>query len=217
MACPAEVMVDGRRFSNAGGLALGDVPFSTDFTRSCNTAFVALADDLPAAALPDAARSFGLGVDGTSASGPLAARCRPRRRRRAGRCCHRAGEDACQSAGDGSRRGDGPVRPVPSTRAAARSGTSDGAPVAPLDAHVADTLRSLMLRTVQEGTASALRRPATPVAAKTGTAEFGTETPPRTHAWMIGYRGEMAFAVLLEDRGAGGADAGPWRPSSSGA
>jgi cell division protein FtsI/penicillin-binding protein 2 len=87
--------------------------------------------------------------------------------------------------------------------------SSDGAPVAPLDAHVADTLRSLMLRTVQEGTASALRRPGTPVAAKTGTAEFGTETPPRTHAWMIGYRGEMAFAVLLEDRGAGGADAGP--------
>ncbi len=47
------------------------------------------------------------------------------------------------------------------------------------------------------------------MAAKTGTAEFGAETPPRTHAWIIGYRGELAFAVLLEDGGAGGADAGP--------
>lgn len=45
--------------------------------------------------------------------------------------------------------------------------------------------------------------------AKTGTAEFGGEGESRTHAWMVGFRGDVAFAVFLEGGGAGGADAGP--------
>lgn len=47
--------------------------------------------------------------------------------------------------------------------------------------------------------------------AKTGTAEFGTDKPPRTHAWMIGYQddSQLAWSVLLEDGGSGGKDAGP--------
>jgi cell division protein FtsI/penicillin-binding protein 2 len=50
------------------------------------------------------------------------------------------------------------------------------------------------------GTASALADvPGEPVHAKTGTAEYGTETPPRTHAWTVGFQGNVAFAVLVEE------------------
>ena len=33
--------------------------------------------------------------------------------------------------------------------------------------------------------------------------------PPQTHAWFAGYQGDVAFAVLVEDGGFGGAVAAP--------
>ncbi len=44
---------------------------------------------------------------------------------------------------------------------------------------------------------------------KTGTAEFGSDNPPKTHAWFIGYRGNLAFAVIVEGGGVGGRVAAP--------
>ena len=44
---------------------------------------------------------------------------------------------------------------------------------------------------------------------KTGTAEFGNGNPPHTHAWFIGFRGNLAFAVIVEDGGVGGRVAAP--------
>jgi cell division protein FtsI/penicillin-binding protein 2 len=74
----------------------------------------------------------------------------------------------------------------------------------------ADALRTLMRAVVTEGTASVLRDvPGEPVSGKTGTAEFGTEVPPRTHAWFTGFSGDLAFAVLVEDGGFGGRVAAP--------
>ncbi|HEV2886721.1 MAG TPA: hypothetical protein VGX49_07420, partial [Jatrophihabitans sp.] len=32
---------------------------------------------------------------------------------------------------------------------------------------------------------------------KTGTAEFGTDTPPKSHSWFAGVRGDLAIAVFL--------------------
>lgn len=62
------------------------------------------------------------------------------------------------------------------------------------------TVRELMRLVAIDGTASALADvPGQPVHAKTGTAEYGTEVPPRTHAWTVGFQGEVAFAVLIED------------------
>ena len=63
---------------------------------------------------------------------------------------------------------------------------------------------------VTRGTGTALRDvPGAPVAGKTGTAEYGDEVPPRTHAWFTGFSGDLAFAVLVEDGGFGGATAAP--------
>ena len=68
-----------------------------------------------------------------------------------------------------------------------------------------------MLRSVvTEGTATALAgAPGGPVFGKTGTAEFGTATPPKTHAWFTGYQGDIAFAVLVEEGRSGGSVAAP--------
>jgi cell division protein FtsI/penicillin-binding protein 2 len=53
---------------------------------------------------------------------------------------------------------------------------------------------------VTEGTASALAAvPGAAVSGKTGTAEYGTAVPPRSHAWFTGWRGDLAFAVFVQD------------------
>src|SRR5690606_9889489 len=74
----------------------------------------------------------------------------------------------------------------------------------PMDPGHAATLQELMRLVVAQGTGTRARLPGAPVAGKTGTAEFGTESPPRTHAWFIGFRGDLAVAVVVEDGGFGG-------------
>jgi cell division protein FtsI/penicillin-binding protein 2 len=62
---------------------------------------------------------------------------------------------------------------------------------------------------VTSGTGTAANVPGQPVFGKTGTAEFGNANPPSTHAWFIGFRGDLAFAVLVEGGGVGGSVAAP--------
>jgi cell division protein FtsI/penicillin-binding protein 2 len=66
----------------------------------------------------------------------------------------------------------------------------------------------MMRETVVSGTAEGLADSGE-VHAKTGTAEYGIEEPPRTHAWLVGYRGDIAFAVIVEDGGSGADTAVP--------
>jgi cell division protein FtsI/penicillin-binding protein 2 len=126
--------------------------------------------------------------------------------------------DAGGSGGSGAGRtgsdGSGPSG-GPSTSAgpdASSSNDSGGVEPArspdPLDAKVAATLRTLMRQVVTQGTAADAGLPAG-VAGKTGTAEFGTGDPLPTHAWFIGFRGDLAFAVIVEDGGVGGRVAAP--------
>jgi cell division protein FtsI/penicillin-binding protein 2 len=44
---------------------------------------------------------------------------------------------------------------------------------------------------------------------KTGTAEYGTANPPRSHAWFAGVQGDLAFAVFLYDGATDGGSAVP--------
>ena len=64
---------------------------------------------------------------------------------------------------------------------------------------------------VTKGTATAAMSgaPGSPVYGKTGTAEYGTGNPPATHAWFIGWQGNVAFAVLVEDGKSGATVAAP--------
>jgi len=198
-------------FANFEGEVLGAPPFAIDFARSCNTAFVGLADRVTSNELTQAARAFGIG---TRLRLPVAAS---------------TGEapttsDAVEHAADMIGQGRVLVTPLGMALAAAAVASgqwhpprlvtkpgqppSAGMPPALPRAVTAD-LRQLMRDVVTQGTGTAADLPGVPVYGKTGTAEFGAGTPPPTHAWFIGYRGDVAFAVLIEGGGVGGQAAAP--------
>jgi cell division protein FtsI/penicillin-binding protein 2 len=204
--CPGTLSVDGKQFKNAEDEVLGDQPFRVDFAHSCNTAFVGSAKRITPAQLSAAARDLGyttyeLGVDAFGGGAPPT-------------------DDAVTHAAQVI--GQGKVLASPLSVAMSAAAVADGrmrpprllmeeGALTPEDAipQAAD-LRALMRAVVTEGTATVLRDvPGEPVSGKTGTAEFGTQVPPQTHAWFAGYSGDLAFAVLVEDGGFGGAVAAP--------
>jgi len=74
---------------------------------------------------------------------------------------------------------------------------------------VLPTLQSFMAGVVRRGTGQAAAVAGRDVFGKTGTAEFGNTDPAPTHAWFVGYSGNIAFAVLVEGGGVGGRVAAP--------
>lgn len=79
-----------------------------------------------------------------------------------------------------------------------------------LTAEEAAALREMMAAVVTVGGAQLLADiPGEPVLAKTGTAEFGTEDPPRTHAWVVALQGDLAVAVFVEEGERGSISGGP--------
>lgn len=206
VACPATVTVSGKSFKNAEAEQLGAVPFRTDFAQSCNTAFVGSAGKVSGAQLQAAAADVGytaydLGVGASGGDVPDAT-------------------DPVEHAAD--MIGQGKVLASPLAVAVSAATVASGAlhpprllvaapalPVGPALPQVA-TLQELTRLVVTSGTGTALRDvPGDPVAGKTGTAEFGSQVPPQTHAWFAGYSGDLAFAVLVADGGFGGAVAAP--------
>jgi len=94
--------------------------------------------------------------------------------------------------------------------ASAESSTSTDVDPVELDASAVKTLRTLMRKVVTGGTATALDSvPGGDVYGKTGTAEYGSDNPPKTHGWFTGYQGDIAFAVVVEDGGFGAESAVP--------
>lgn len=215
VACEGEAAVGGRRFTNAGDLALGAVPFTAAFAHSCNTTFVSLAAErLAPDVLPEAARWFGLGGDHTLGVGAFAGEVPTP---------HDEVDLAATAIGQG-RVLASPLAMADVAATAARGGhltprlvlkpdPDDPAGAGPLPPEVdPEVLASLMRGVVTSGSGTALAGvPGPPVHGKTGTAEYGTDTPPRTHAWFIGYQGDLAFAVLVAETedGSGGAVAAP--------
>jgi cell division protein FtsI/penicillin-binding protein 2 len=210
--CPKETTVGGRRFGNFEDEVLGRVPFSSAFAHSCNTAFVRLAAQrLDGEELGAAAGRFGFGVEPAPGIPAVTSRVPP-------------AADQADLAAEGFGQGRVTASPLQMAMVAAtaaegqlhsprlvdgQDGAGDGgqAPGA-LDRGVADTLRRLMRLVVTEGTARSAGLPAG-TAGKTGTAEFGSGGPLPTHAWFIGFRGDLAFAVVVEDGGVGGRVAAP--------
>ena len=74
----------------------------------------------------------------------------------------------------------------------------------------AAALADMMRAVVTSGHAGFLAEvPGGPVGAKTGTAEFGDENPPKTHAWIVATHGDLAVAVFVEEGGLGATTSGP--------
>jgi cell division protein FtsI/penicillin-binding protein 2 len=89
-------------------------------------------------------------------------------------------------------------------------GVKNNAPVAPIAPAVDGALHDFMSAVVQSGgTGTAAAVPGRQVFGKTGTAQFGNTDPAPTHAWFVGYSGNIAFAVLVEGGGVGGRVAAP--------
>lgn len=210
--CPATAAVAGRAFRNVDGFVLGAVPFSQDFAQSCNTAFVGLSSRLAPGDLTEAGNSVGLGgawsVGAPAFSGDVPGE-----------------ESAVELTAATIGQGRVLVSPLAMAHVAAtiaRGGwTAPKLVIEPMpeatseempepDTERLKTVSELMRLVATEGSAIALADvPGQPVHAKTGTAEYGTEVPPRTHAWTIGFQGNVAFAVMIEDGTSGSGAAVP--------
>lgn len=83
----------------------------------------------------------------------------------------------------------------------------------PLGPERADELRDMMIRVVQQGTATGLAIPGYEVGGKTGTAQLGQDTED-THAWIIGFAGtpgeesQVAVAVFVKAQPGAGTQTG---------
>ena len=207
-SCPPNVTVDGKPFHNAEG----DSPAATvraAFAESCNTAFINLAvDHLQAASLPTVASQFGLGSTvrpGLAAFGGSV----PAPADKAALAATAIGQagvvvSPLDMAAVAAAVDTGSVR-APRLVAGADDDSAAAKPVPP---NVVADLQSMMADVVATGTAAGTGLPPG-THAKTGTAEYGTGTPQPTDAWLIGYRGDIAFAMVLQATGNGGPTDGP--------
>lgn len=224
VACPEFATVDGKTFHNYNHEVLGTVPFHRDFAQSCNTAFIGLSSRLGPSDLAQAAASLGVGVPWTVGTPAFSGNVP-------------TGETGVNLAAAAFGQGQVTVSPLAMAVAAASiahggtvtphlvlsasptgtSGTSASASssasavtASPVEPAQAATIASLMREVVTSGTGTVLNGlPGGPVAAKTGTAEYGTANPPQTHAWMVGFQGGIAFAAFVHDGATGAGTAGP--------
>lgn len=202
IACPNEVTVGGRTITNAESQELGDVPFAMAFVNSCNTAFVQLSQDLSSTALREAAARFGigaewaLGLDAFSGDVPETG-------------------DVVDLAAAAIGQGRNLVSPLAMAGVAAtvanggfpglslvvEPAPDGGADATELPGDQSALLQELTRGVVERGTGTVMQdTPGGPVHGKTGTAEFvGDDGELRTHAWFVGYQGDLAFAVVATD------------------
>lgn len=208
--CPQTITIDGRVFANAENEVLGLIPFRSAFAHSCNTAFVGATVDLSPDALNQAGLEFGLGSDVAT-----------------GIPSFLGSVPVSDSSVDlaAAAFGQGRVLFSPLSAAVMAATAADGTYRSPrlitsplpgpqvstaLEPNAASTLRALMRAVVTEGTGRAVAGVSgLPVSGKTGTAEFGNDNPPRSHAWFVGYQGNLAFAAFVEAGEFGGSTAAP--------
>lgn len=201
--CPGVATIGTRTVKNEG-FELGATNLQTAFARSCNTTFGKLALDLPADGLKKAADELGLNADYEI----------PGIKTELGKVEPAASKDEQVEDGFGQGR----------IQASALGGTLMAATVAsgkaitprlwhdlettvvkgysPPPSSVLGEVRKLMRAVVQSGTGRAAAS-AGNVFGKTGTAQFGDGK--QATGWFVGYRENVAFAVVLENSN----DSGP--------
>jgi cell division protein FtsI/penicillin-binding protein 2 len=202
--CPPTATIDGRTFHNFDNEQLGTTDLLHAFAISCNTTFALLATQrLTGPALASMARA--LGFNSTPSLGIPAALGH-----------FTTPHQSVDMAADAFGQGTDLVNPL--SQAAEAAAIEDGTWRAPLlvlnpappqtarprklSSALLGTLRPMMRAVVTKGTAAGVGFPPG-VYGKTGTAEYGSGSNPPSHAWFIGYRGDLAFAVLVEGGGVG--------------
>ncbi|WP_214408668.1 penicillin-binding transpeptidase domain-containing protein [Sphaerisporangium fuscum] len=202
--CPASYTIpNARSFTNDGGADRGTVSLTMAFAHSCNTTFVQQTyehlrgDQLRA----EAADRFGF----REKTGLSTCRIQPPKD------LDELGADAI---------GQNSVQASPLCMAEVAAAVASGVwrpalmtdtppagspPEVPLDQGVLDGVRAMMGAVVTKGTAAQAGLPSG-TAGKTGTAEVKGAS---SHAWFVGYRGSLAFAVLVQNGGSGPGVAAP--------
>ncbi|HET6291069.1 MAG TPA: penicillin-binding transpeptidase domain-containing protein [Amycolatopsis sp.] len=197
VACQGSEQIGTRTLKNDNGFDLGTVSLKTAFAASCNTTFGRLAGQLPADGLAKAASQFGLNADFEIPG--LATEI-----------------GKVESSGSGDEQveagiGQGRVQVSPLGAALMAATVATGKPVVPKlwqgletkvnagyqapPAGVVNQVRAMMREVCTTGTAKALKGSGA-VFGKTGTAQFGSGAD--ANGWFVGYRGDVAFAVMLE-------------------
>lgn len=192
--CPGRIVIGERSVPNYNEFSLGDVSMSTAFTRSCNTSFAKLASEMGPDDLTSAAAMFGIGPEYTVTGLPTESGSVP------------PAPDLVQRTEDGF--GQGKVLVSTFGMALAAATVAHGSTPVPrliqgedttiegerpaVDPAVVDGLRGMMRSVVTSGTADRIADQGE-VYGKTGEAEVDGGS----HAWFVGYRGDLAFATLV--------------------
>ena len=210
VACPQTLVVGGRTFSNSHEMVLGDAPLHVDFAKSCNTAFASLAPKLGPDGLAKTATTLGVGAPWDLGVDAFAGKVS-------------SGGSETEQAAAAFGQGTTIVSPIAmagATAAVARGQwkqptlVTEPAPAKPaadgpqLKPTAVEPLRAMMREVVTAGTADALKR-IDGLHGKTGTAEYDSNDLAKTHSWFIGFKGDIAFAVFVENGGLGSAAAVP--------
>lgn len=218
VGCPATTTVGGRSFHNFHHEDFGTVSLRDAFAHSCNTTFARLAvDRLGQRRLAEVAAQFGFNAP-VVAGLPAVRAAFPANEDETSLAAAAFGQgrdltsplnmaSVAAAAADGEWRSPRVVSTALASRAVDAQGRRPEPPHRVQPA-VTRALHTLMPAVVSEGTASGVSFPSG-TAGKTGTAEFGTGANPPTHAWFIGYRGDLAFAVIVEGGGTGAEAAAP--------
>ncbi len=218
--------------------SLGSVSLRDAFAHSCNTAFINAHDAVSQAQLESAATSLGVAVEAPALGAAAFLGSVPGEAEGTEHAASMIGQGkvllsplaAAVMAGsvakgapvapqlvlnpDAGAAGSA-ATPAPSPAEQAATPTVSAEPPAaasgtPVTAAEAASLADMMRAVVTSGHAGFLAEvPGAPVGAKTGTAEFGTDDPPKTHAWIVAVHGDLAVAVFVEDGGLGATTSGP--------
>jgi hypothetical protein len=202
--CPPTVNIGGRTFHNFDNEKLGTTSLLNAFAVSCNTTFAMLASQhLNGQALRSMAGEFGFNQKPALGIPAVLGR-------------FSTPHQPVDLAADAFGQGTDLVNPL--SQAAEAAAIQDGTWRPPqlvispapqqsaeprkLSSALLSALRPMMRAVVTRGTAAGVGFPPG-VYGKTGTAEYGSGSNPPSHAWFIGYRGNLAFAVLVEGGGVG--------------
>ena len=202
VACPPVLQFNGLPLPNDKNEDLKTVPERTAFAQSCNTTHGQLAADLPADALPNQAKQMGIGADYnipgiTTITGKV-----PTPQGDAAKAHTGIGQGKVLASPFGMTMAAATVAngKTPTPNLVQGAPTKSNTPPSQLPPQVSDQMKQMMRAVVTEGTARSLGDLGD-VYGKTGTAQFGPDGS-HTHGWFVGFRGDMAFAVLVTDAGA---------------
>lgn len=208
VTCPKNAVIGGLKVRNSEHAEYGSLTFSDSFAYSCNTTFAPMAQErLGAAKLLQTAQRVGfnhplnIGVPATKPSFPKAESDAELAAESFGQA--RITASPLSMAAVAAAIADGTWRPPTLVEGLKQKARESGLPE-----RAVSQLRSMMSAVVTKGTAKAAGLPAGTIG-KTGTAEYGTGEVLDSHAWFIGVKDDLAFAVVVEGGGGGGKVAAP--------